>query len=73
MNIECECISCVIKSFLHLVKTYVVISKGQGNLEGLLDVPHNHIYFLLVTKCDLMAKRVGTRKGEFIVKKGIQP
>lgn len=48
----------------------VIISKGQGNLEGLLDVAHDSIYFLLVTKCDLMAERVGTRKEEFIVKKG---
>jgi uncharacterized protein with ATP-grasp and redox domains len=48
----------------------VIISKGQGNLEGLIDVPHNHIYFLLVTKCDLIADRVGTKKGEFILKKG---
>ena len=45
----------------------VVISKGQGNLEGLIDVKHN-IYFLLVTKCDLIASRVGARTGDFIVK-----
>jgi uncharacterized protein with ATP-grasp and redox domains len=46
----------------------VVIAKGQGNLEGLIDVKHN-IYFLLVTKCDLIANRVGTKTGDFIVKK----
>ena len=51
-------------------KADVVISKGQGNLEGLMDVPHKGIYFLLVTKCDLIAHRLGTGKGEFIVKKG---
>jgi len=49
----------------------VIISKGQGNLEGLIDVPHNNIYFLLVTKCELIAEQIGTRKGEFVVKKGI--
>ena len=48
----------------------VIISKGQGNLEGLMDVPHQNIYFLLVTKCDLIAGRMGTKKGEFIVIKG---
>jgi uncharacterized protein with ATP-grasp and redox domains len=48
----------------------VIISKGQGNLEGLMDVSHNCIYFLLVTKCDLMAKRMGTKKEAFIVRKG---
>ncbi len=45
----------------------VVISKGQGNLEGLIDVKHN-IYFLLVTKCDLIASRVGAQTGDFVVK-----
>jgi uncharacterized protein with ATP-grasp and redox domains len=48
-------------------KADVIISKGQGNLEGLIDVPGN-IYFLLVTKCDLIARRMGAIKGDFIVK-----
>ncbi len=48
----------------------VVISKGQGNLEGLLNVTHDHIYFLMVIKCDFIAERVGAGKGGFIVKKG---
>jgi len=51
-------------------KADIVISKGQGNLEGLIDVPHKSIYFLLVTKCDLIASRVGVNTGEFVVKKG---
>jgi uncharacterized protein with ATP-grasp and redox domains len=46
----------------------VVISKGQGNLEGLIDVDHN-IYFLFVAKCELIASRVGARKGDFVVKR----
>jgi uncharacterized protein with ATP-grasp and redox domains len=46
----------------------VVIAKGQGNLEGLIDVNHT-IYFLLVVKCDLIASRVGATTGDFIVKK----
>ncbi|MBN2636973.1 MAG: DUF89 family protein, partial [Prolixibacteraceae bacterium] len=49
----------------------VIISKGQGNLEGLMDIPRNNIYFLLVTKCDYIAERVGARKGEFIVRRGL--
>ncbi len=48
-------------------KADVIISKGQGNLEGLIDVPGN-IYFLFVSKCDLIAERVGAIKGDFIVK-----
>jgi len=49
-------------------KSDVVIAKGQGNLEGLIDVKHNS-YFLLVTKCDLIGGRVGARTGDFIVKR----
>jgi uncharacterized protein with ATP-grasp and redox domains len=45
----------------------VVIAKGQGNLEGLIDVNHN-IYFLFVVKCNLIASRVGANIGDFIIK-----
>lgn len=48
----------------------VVISKGQGNLEGLIEVKHKNVYYLLVTKCELIAERIGTLKGGFVVKKG---
>jgi len=51
-----------------LLTADVVIAKGQGNLEGLIDVKRT-IYFLLVTKCDLIANRVGAKTGDFIVKK----
>lgn len=54
----------------HFSHADVVISKGQGNLEGLIDVPHDHVYFLLVTKCDLIGEKIGTRKGDFVVKRG---
>ncbi|MBN2367314.1 MAG: DUF89 family protein [Calditrichaeota bacterium] len=46
----------------------VVIAKGQGNLEGLSEVPYT-VYFLLVTKCDVIAKHIGTRREEFVVKR----
>ncbi len=49
-------------------KSDVIISKGQGNLEGLIDVDQN-IYFLLVTKCDLVGNLVSTAKGDFVVKR----
>jgi uncharacterized protein with ATP-grasp and redox domains len=45
----------------------VVIAKGQGNLEGLLDVKRN-IYFLLVVKCNFVASIVGASIGEFVIK-----
>jgi len=54
----------------HFINADVIISKGQGNLEGLIEVHHEKIYFLLVTKCELIAERIGTRKGEFVIKKG---
>jgi uncharacterized protein with ATP-grasp and redox domains len=54
----------------HFRNADVVISKGQGNLEGLIDVNHDHIYFMLVVKCDLVAKRIETEKEAFVVKKG---
>lgn len=47
----------------------VVISKGQGNLEGLLNVPHDQLYFLLVTKCDLIAETIGVGKGAYVIKR----
>lgn len=47
----------------------VVISKGQGNLEGLLEVEHDNLYFLLVTKCELIADRIGTSTGGFVIRK----
>lgn len=48
-------------------KADVIISKGQGNLEGLLDI-QAPIYFILVVKCDVIAKRLGAPKGGFVVK-----
>lgn len=49
-------------------KSDLIISKGQGNLEGLIDVNQN-IYFLLVTKCDLVGNLISTEKGDFVVKR----
>jgi len=46
----------------------VVISKGQGNFEGLSDVDHP-IYFLLVAKCNQVAAQLGVTKGDFVLKK----
>lgn len=49
-------------------KADVIISKGQGNLEGLIDIPQN-IYFLLVVKCALIGSRLGVKEGQFVVKR----
>ena len=45
----------------------LVISKGQGNYEGLQGIDKN-IYFVLMTKCDHVANYLGVKKGDFIVK-----
>jgi uncharacterized protein with ATP-grasp and redox domains len=47
-------------------KADVVISKGQGNFEGLSTIKHN-IYFLLVVKCDLITKQIGLEAESLVV------
>ncbi|MBD3375366.1 DUF89 family protein [candidate division KSB1 bacterium] len=44
----------------------VVIAKGQGNLEGLLDIDKS-IYFLLTVKCPVIGNRIGAQTGDFIL------
>jgi uncharacterized protein with ATP-grasp and redox domains len=47
----------------------VIISKGQGNLEGLLGTKNKDIYFLLMVKCNVIADALNVKKGDFVVKK----
>ena len=47
----------------------VIISKGQGNLEGLLGKTDKEIYFLLMVKCEVIADALGVKKDDFVVKK----
>jgi len=49
-------------------KADLVISKGQGNYEGLCG-SSKPIYFLLMAKCDHVANHLGVCKGDFVVKK----
>jgi len=44
----------------------LIIAKGQGNFESLSHCGKN-ICFLLMAKCDHVARRIGVRKGDFIV------
>jgi uncharacterized protein with ATP-grasp and redox domains len=44
----------------------VVIAKGQGNLEGLWDLPRD-VYFLLTVKCERIARHIGVQVGDFVV------
>lgn len=45
----------------------VIISKGQGNLEGLFEENDPRIFFLLMVKCDVIAETLGVKNGDFVV------
>jgi uncharacterized protein with ATP-grasp and redox domains len=45
----------------------MIISKGQGNLEGLIDEEHKKIFFLLTVKCDIMGEKVGAKVGDVVI------
>ena len=44
----------------------LVIAKGQGNLEGLIDTDRT-VYFLLTTKCHRIAQRLGVAERAFVL------
>ncbi|MDD3860815.1 MAG: ARMT1-like domain-containing protein [Bacteroidales bacterium] len=48
----------------------LIISKGQGNLEGLLKENDDRIFFLLMVKCDVIADLLNVEKGSFVVLNG---
>jgi uncharacterized protein with ATP-grasp and redox domains len=48
-------------------KADIVISKGQGNLEGLIDRTDKKIFFLLTVKCDVMAEMIGVEENDVVV------
>jgi len=47
----------------------LIISKGQGNFEGLMESTHPNIFFLLIAKCDPIAKLLGVNKNDMVVSK----
>ncbi len=47
----------------------LIISKGQGNFEGLMDVKHENTYFLLTAKCQPIANKLGVKVGELVIRK----
>lgn len=54
--------------FLEVYNTAdLIISKGQGNYEGLMNVNDARIYFLLMVKCDVIAEKLNVPKGSYIV------
>ncbi len=56
------------KTFLEeYQKADLIISKGQGNFEGLMNEHDSRIFFLLMAKCDVIAEVLQVEKGSFIV------
>lgn len=47
----------------------IIISKGQGNLEGLLNENNPKLFFLLMVKCEMIAEKFNVKKGDFVVAK----
>ncbi len=52
----------------HYRQADLIISKGQGNLEGLMHENDPRIFFLLMVKCAYIGNLMGVKKGDFIVK-----
>ena len=48
-------------------KADIIISKGQGNLEGLTDVTNKKIFFLLMVKCNVIAEMIGIHEKNTVV------
>ncbi len=51
----------------HFEEADIIISKGQGNLEGLIGEKDPRIFFLLMVKCDVIADYMGIAKGSCVV------
>jgi hypothetical protein len=45
----------------------LIISKGQGNLEGLIHEKDSRCFFLLMVKCEVMAEFLNVDKGSIVV------
>lgn len=47
----------------------LIISKGMGNYEGLMDQNDPRLFFLLMIKCPVIGKKIGAQKGDFVIKR----
>ncbi|MDD4226347.1 MAG: ARMT1-like domain-containing protein [Mariniphaga sp.] len=48
-------------------KADIIISKGQGNLEGLINNKEKKIFFLFMVKCDVIGELIGIPKSNSVV------
>jgi len=46
----------------------VVISKGQGNFEGLMNEKDKILFFMLMAKCNPIARLLGVKKGSMVIR-----
>ncbi|MDY0098101.1 MAG: ARMT1-like domain-containing protein [Bacteroidales bacterium] len=51
----------------HFYEADLIISKGQGNLEGLIHLNDERIFFLLMVKCNVIAELLKVEKDSFVV------
>lgn len=51
----------------------LIISKGMGNYEGLMFESDPRLFFLLMIKCPVIGRKIGSKKGEFVVKRSVVP
>ncbi len=60
----------VSKKFLEIYRSAdLIISKGMGNFEGLMDENDSRLFYLLMIKCPVIGQKVGAEKGDFVVKR----
>ncbi len=61
-------VDCCSESFQQLFcEASLILSKGQGNLEGLLGKTEKEIFFLLMVKCNVIAETLQVKKGDFVI------
>ncbi len=53
----------------HYHSSDIIISKGQGNFEGLMNSGKDNIFFMLMAKCDPIADLLKVKKGSLLVTK----
>ncbi|SES80336.1 hypothetical protein SAMN05444285_102124 [Draconibacterium orientale] len=60
----------VSKEFLEIYRSAdLIISKGMGNFEGLMDENDRRLFYLMMIKCPVIGQKVGAEKGDFVVKR----
>ncbi len=72
-NVPGTFLNSVSKEFMeHFNNADLIISKGQGNFEGLSGITDKNIYFLLTVKCEQVARELGVKKGDCVVKSALK-